>query len=88
MNKPFNDEPVEQLIPKLLSEDGKSLDLRLKYIGDDGLKIVAGTESLRGLEVLNLEAERYHSGGNQSFGGFPGDHRVDGAPPGKERCWR
>ena len=55
MSKPFNDEPVEQLIPKLLSEDGKSLDLRLKYIGDDGLKIVAGTDALRGLEVLNLE---------------------------------
>ena len=55
MSKPFNDEPVEVLIPKLLSEDGKSLDLRLKYIGDDGLKIVAGTEALRGLEMLNLE---------------------------------
>ena len=37
MNKPFNDEPVEQLIPKLLSKDGKLLDLRLKYIGDEGL---------------------------------------------------
>ncbi len=55
MKKSFNDLPVEELVPQLLAEDGRSLDLRLKYIGDEGLQYVAQQESLRGLEVLNLE---------------------------------
>ena len=38
MNKPFNDDPVEVLVKNLLSDNGSVLDLRLKYIGDEGLE--------------------------------------------------
>ena len=38
MNKPFNDDPIEVLVKNLLTKNGSVLDLRLKYIGDEGLE--------------------------------------------------
>ena len=55
MNKPFNDDPVEVLVKNLLTKDGSVLDLRLKYIGDEGLEYLAQCPELVDLEVLNLE---------------------------------
>ena len=55
MNKPFNDDPVEVLVKKLLGRNGTVLDLRLKYIGDEGLEYLAKCPELIDLEVLNLE---------------------------------
>ena len=55
MNKPFNDDPVEVLVKNLLSDNGSVLDLRLKYIGDEGLEFLAKCPELVDLEILNLE---------------------------------
>ena len=38
MNRPFNDQPIETLIDQNLANEGTVLDLRLKYIGDDGME--------------------------------------------------
>ncbi len=67
MKRPFNDEPVEDLIKKLLALDGTVLDLRLKYIGDAGLEYLAGAEELKGLRELNLERNEITPKGIQAL---------------------
>ena len=54
MNKPFNDDPVEVLVKKFLTQNGTVLDLRLKYIGDEGLEYLAKCPDLVDLEVLKV----------------------------------
>ena len=41
MKKPFNDEPIDILVKKHLAKNGTMLDLRIKYIGDEGEILVA-----------------------------------------------
>ena len=41
MNKPFNDDPIDVLVKKYLEKNGTVLDLRIKYIGDEGLDFLA-----------------------------------------------
>ena len=55
MKKPFNDRPVEEIAPEMLKGDGTILDIRLKYIGDEGLKFIANDERFANLKELNLE---------------------------------
>ena len=55
MNKPFNDEPIDVLVKKHLEKNGTVLDLRIKYIGDEGVEFLAKCPDLIDLEILNLE---------------------------------
>ena len=41
MNKPFNDLSIETLVEQHLLQEGTILDLRLKYIGDEGMEYLA-----------------------------------------------
>ena len=65
MKKPFNDEPIETLVPKHLKKEGAVLDLHLKYIGDEGLKVLSQNEDLTNLRELNLERNEITSEGVQ-----------------------
>ena len=69
MNKPFNDDPVEILVKKFLSRNGTVLDLRLKYIGDEGLEYLAKCPELIDLEVLNLERNEISDKGVRALAG-------------------
>ena len=40
MGKPFNDQPVDVLVKELFNEGNQVLDLRLKYIGDEGVEFL------------------------------------------------
>ena len=53
MNKPFNDQPIEVLLEKNFNKEKGVLDLRLKYIGDEGLKYLSEAEELKDLRELN-----------------------------------
>ena len=55
MNQPFNDQPVETLIEQNLLQEGTVLDLRLKYIGDEGMRYLAQCAELVNLRELKLE---------------------------------
>ena len=67
MNKPFNDEPVDVLVKKYLGKNGTELDLRIKYIGDEGVEYLANCPELIDLEVLNLERNEISDKGIQSL---------------------
>ena len=67
MNKPFNDDPVEVLVKKFLTKDGTVLDLRLKYIGDEGLEYLSQCPDLIDLEILNLERNEVTDKGIQAL---------------------
>ena len=67
MNKPFNDDPIDVLVKKYLEKNGTVLDLRIKYIGDEGLDFLAKCPDLIDLEVLNLERNEITDKGIQSL---------------------
>lgn len=55
MNRPFNDQSVETLIEQNLLQEGTVLDLRLKYIGDEGMCYLVQCTELVHLSELKLE---------------------------------
>ena len=52
MNRPFNDQSVETLIEQNLLQEGTVLDLRLKYIGDEGMCYLVQCTELVNLSEL------------------------------------
>ncbi len=69
MNRPFNDDPIDMLVKKFLTKNGTVLDIRLKYIGDEGLEYLAKCPDLIDLEVLNLERNEITDKGVQALAG-------------------
>ena len=65
MNLPFNDQPIEVLIDQNLLHEGTVLDLRLKYIGDNGLGFLSNCAKLVGLRELKLERNNITEKGAQ-----------------------
>ncbi|SVD68762.1 uncharacterized protein METZ01_LOCUS421616, partial [marine metagenome] len=55
MIRSFNDQPIETLIEQNLLQEGTVLDLRLKYIGDEGMGYLAQCTELINLSELKLE---------------------------------
>ena len=69
MNRPFNDQPIETLIDQNLVNGGTVLDLRLKYIGDDGVEFLSNCAKLVSLRDLNLERNDITDKGIQILAG-------------------
>ena len=69
MNRPFNDQPIETLIDQNLANEGTVLDLRLKYIGDDGMEFLSNCAKLVSLRELKLERNDITDKGIQILAG-------------------
>ena len=68
MNRPFNDQPIETLIDQNLANEGTVLDLRLKYIGEDGMEFLSSCTKLVSLRELKLERNDITDKGIQILG--------------------
>jgi len=67
MKKPFNDQTIDVLVKDLFQKEEGILDLRLKYIGDEGVRYLANAEELKGLKHRSFDMALLFDGNSEGI---------------------